>query len=217
MSRPDPITPAHAARILARAAVIDNRDPSATADTMWADALTEAGVHYWDCMQAVTVHYGRTTDRVMPAHIVTIAREIARDRASREQARAAIEATSDPTVLGPEELGRRLRTAYADAVARKEGTGSAQPFGEGDCTCTPPYWPQAMPDPWCPLHTGPPADDPGEATVTVLPDGHPLAVRMDAALDARIARDRQRPTRAEKIPHPSGDDGYDGMAWCPDE
>jgi len=112
---PDPITPGRAARILASAAAVDNREPSAAADEMWARALTEAGVGFDDCMAAVVTHYARSAERLMPAHVIVLAREAARERAARERTREAIEAAERPGALPPGELHARLGEAITAA------------------------------------------------------------------------------------------------------
>lgn len=49
-----------------------------------------------------------------------------------------------------------------------------------------------------------------ETAIRRLPDDHPTARLLSAVIDRRIG-ERERDKR---IPHPSGDDGGDGMAWC---
>lgn len=115
----DPITPRHAAAILARASAVDFRDPSAAADEVWADALTRAGVDFRDCLDAVAVHYARSAERLMPAHVIAAAQELARDRVARERSLAAIAAASRPGALPPGELHRRLDAAITAARAAK--------------------------------------------------------------------------------------------------
>lgn len=92
------MTPADAGKLLALCATYDNRkpDPTGMAAMSWADALQ--GLAFDDCAQAIRQHY-RTTDRyVMPAHIRTLAVEIANSRHELEQRqqRRAIEAQADP-------------------------------------------------------------------------------------------------------------------------
>lgn len=143
---PDPITPRQAAMILMRASAVDNRDPSAAADEVWADALTRAGVAYPDCLAAVGEHYARSTDRLMPGHMIAIAREFARERAAAARNRAAIEATGPREgtlprdyVLGQiqaavnrAQAARRAREAITDGPATPPGPPGGGETRTGD-------------------------------------------------------------------------------------
>lgn len=114
----EPITPRRAAMVLARASGIDMRNPDAAADELWSQVLTAAGVAFEDAMAAVTIHYGRSTDRLMPAHVVAIARDLARDRTANTAARQAIEAYDLPDVVDPRTVAPRIVQMLADARAR---------------------------------------------------------------------------------------------------
>lgn len=120
---PDPITPRHAAQVLARAAAIDNRDPSAAADEVWADALTRANVDFRDCLAAVGEHYASSTDRLMPFHVIAIARRLAADRAEAEANRLALAPPPDD-VIPAEEGTRRVWAMLAAHRAAKRSAGS---------------------------------------------------------------------------------------------
>jgi len=115
---PNPITPGHAARVLAKASAVDRRDPDAAADEVWAETLTRAGVDYRDAMAAVAIHYGRTVDYLRPFHVIAIARELAHDRVGNEGVRAAIEAYDSPDVVNPRTVAPRILQMLADARAR---------------------------------------------------------------------------------------------------
>ena len=121
---PDPITPARAARILYKASTVDSRDPDAGADEMWAEILTRAGVDYRDALAAVAVHYARSTTRLMPGHVIDIAREFAAQRNADEANRRALDAVAErPGVVHGEAGMARIRRMIVDAklrAARKE-------------------------------------------------------------------------------------------------
>lgn len=87
------MTPADAARVLAKAAAYDARTIG-DADVMaWSEAL--ADVNPADALAAVTRHYQANDTRLMPVHVLRIADEIRRERIRRAdsaRATAAIEA-----------------------------------------------------------------------------------------------------------------------------
>jgi hypothetical protein len=101
----DPITPGHAARILAAASAIDRRLPDAAADDMWSKSLTFANVDYRDCLAAVAMHYAQSAEPVKPFHVITIARQIAAERADAEASRLALASPPDDAI--PTEEGTR--------------------------------------------------------------------------------------------------------------
>lgn len=115
---PDPITPGHAARILARAATIDRRKPDAAADEVWAESLTIAGVDYRDCLTAVAVHYAQSADAIRPFHVIAIARKLAADRADAEANRLALAPPPDDAIPA-EEGTRRVLAMLAEHRAQK--------------------------------------------------------------------------------------------------
>lgn len=123
----DPITPGHAARILARAAAIDRRLPDAAADEMWAESLTIAGVDYRDCLRAVAVHYAESADPVRPFHVIAIARRLAGERAEAEANRLAL-APPPADAIPAEEGGRRVLAMLAEHRARRRASeGHSRP------------------------------------------------------------------------------------------
>jgi hypothetical protein len=124
---PEPLRPVDAARILARAAAIDNRDPSAPADQMWAEALNAAGLSFADvrdCMAAVATHYGRSSDRLMPAHVIEIVKAVRRQHAEQDRTAEHLALTAGRPAEGSPEaraVGRRL----ADVMARDDAARAA--------------------------------------------------------------------------------------------
>lgn len=150
--RPAPIRPVDAARILMRAAAVDNRDPSAAADEVWSDVLTTAGVRYDDCLKAVAIHFGRTTERLMPGHVIAIARELAAERAAHQRTREAL-ALADGPHTDPVQVRALLDDLRARTTARHRVWGH-RPVGVPGCLC---HRDAAAPDPQCPVHPGRPA------------------------------------------------------------
>jgi hypothetical protein len=132
----EPLRPVDAARILARASAIDNRDPSVAADEVWCNALNQAGLtfaHFQDCLTAVDIHYARSTDRLMPAHLIGIVREQARDRALRDRARLVLDA---PPVTPNPQAHRRLMAVITEAVADRDRRERARyALLDDGCTC----------------------------------------------------------------------------------
>lgn len=143
------ITPADAARILAKAAAIDQRTVGDADVLAWAEIL--ADLEYADALAAVTAHYAESAERLMPAHVRQHARAIARERRRiereiRETEQAALEAAqavpvhdrsaevksliehlaerlgpSDPTVL------RRREWVEAERDKQREARAAAEP------------------------------------------------------------------------------------------
>lgn len=84
------------AKLLAKAALIDNR----TVDDMTVEAWWEAlqGVDPRDAFAALALHRQRSTEWVQPAHIVSLAREARRDRERAEAVEAARRALPPPPI-----------------------------------------------------------------------------------------------------------------------
>lgn len=72
------MTPAEAAKVLAKASAYDQRTVGHTDVLAWHEALADLG--YDDAMAAVARHYAHTTDRLMPAHIRRLVVSIRNDR-----------------------------------------------------------------------------------------------------------------------------------------
>src|SRR5699024_9050647 len=80
------MTPEEAAQVLAKAACYDPMfsKPSPALANGWADAFTRYGIEVQDAMDAVAEHYVQSPDRVMPAHVIRLARKLRQERSDRE-------------------------------------------------------------------------------------------------------------------------------------
>lgn len=65
------MTPAEAAKLLAKAAAFDQRTIGRADALAWAEVL--ADISFDDALDAVTTHYAESTERLMPAHVRRIA------------------------------------------------------------------------------------------------------------------------------------------------
>lgn len=94
------MTPAGAARLLAKCAAFDLRTVGESDVLAWHEALTDVDEH--DALTAVSRHYGTTRDRIMPADVRRVAADIDRERrkAARE-AREAADAQQRALEAGP--------------------------------------------------------------------------------------------------------------------
>lgn len=72
------MTPADAARVLAKAAAFDQRTVGEADVRAWHEALSDLDAG--DALAAVTRHYRQRTERIMPAHVRDGAVEIAKER-----------------------------------------------------------------------------------------------------------------------------------------
>lgn len=201
---PDRITPAEATDVLKIASVYDGRKPSELQSTVWAADLGDAHITAEEAARAVREHYTERPDvYVKPGHVIAIARDWARERAERERTAEflAISAAREVEVKADVESGRpraSMREAARKAAEDHEARERAK---------DPNYVRQRVVPPW--VRNGMrPADEP---LTRRLAADDPAAVRMEAALNDVIGRGRQG-----KIPHPSGDDGGDGLAWDPE-
>lgn len=75
------MTPAQTARVLAAAAAFDQRTVGHADVAAWHAALGE--LDYEDARDAVTRHYRRTAERVMPVHVLEHASDIRTERAQQ--------------------------------------------------------------------------------------------------------------------------------------
>lgn len=99
------MTPAEASQLLAIAASADNRKPNAVAAKFWATTLD--GYRLADCEQAISRHYGRSNEFVMPFHVITEVRRIRYERLEAHiQKHGPLQPPAD---LDPDDTG-----AYAD-------------------------------------------------------------------------------------------------------
>lgn len=72
------MTPAEAAKVLAKAALFDNRNIGEGDVLAWCEALSD--VDGADALAAVSVHYGHRGERLMPAHVRAIVEAIDAER-----------------------------------------------------------------------------------------------------------------------------------------
>jgi hypothetical protein len=68
------MTPQEASALLAVAAAFDNRKPDPDAAMAWSLALT--GLPFIDCRNAIVDHYRRTTEWLMPAHVLELVKRV---------------------------------------------------------------------------------------------------------------------------------------------
>ena len=68
------MTPGEATALLAVAAAFDNRKPDADAAKAWSVALD--GYPFVDCRDAIVAHYRKTTDWLMPAHVLELVKRV---------------------------------------------------------------------------------------------------------------------------------------------
>lgn len=119
------MTPEQAAQVLAKAACYDPMfsKPSPALANGWADAFTRYGIGVDDAMAAVAEHYVQSPDRVMPAHVIRLARKLRQERSDREgpDERAAREARIDAKIEAAQ------RRAEIDAPHREVEQDRQQP------------------------------------------------------------------------------------------
>lgn len=77
-----PITPATAAELLARASARDNREVTRAMAIAWSEDLDDV-VSLADGSAAISAHYRRTRDWIMPADINTAVRAMRKERTDR--------------------------------------------------------------------------------------------------------------------------------------
>lgn len=127
MNHPDPITPTHAAMILTRIRMFEPwREADRATATAWAEVLTAAHppVRIDDLLDAVTTWY-TTADgerRLMPAHLIGLARQAAKRRAgqARREALARL-AEEDRRAITPRAGDAQL------VAAMRSMTGTGDP------------------------------------------------------------------------------------------
>lgn len=80
--------PDEAAQVLAKCATYDPMfsKPSPALAHGWADAFSRYNITQQDAMDAVTEHYVTSAERVMPAHVIRLARKLRQERSDREDA-----------------------------------------------------------------------------------------------------------------------------------
>jgi hypothetical protein len=106
------MTPGDAARVLAACALYDNRTVGRADAAAWFQTIGDLPVE--DALEAVARHYRESTDRMMPAHVRRIVREIReeRARATPHEARILPSRFED-------DLGRELRASRGAATVRE--------------------------------------------------------------------------------------------------
>ena len=68
------MTPQEAAALLTVAAAFDNRKPDPDAAQAWALALGD--LPFTDCRDAIVAHYRKTTEWLMPAHVLELVKRV---------------------------------------------------------------------------------------------------------------------------------------------
>lgn len=106
------MTPGDSARVLAACAIYDNRTVSVTDAAAWFKVIGDLPVE--DALEAVARHYAESTERIMPAHVRRIVREMREERARAvpHEARALPSRFED-------DLGRELRATQGAATVRE--------------------------------------------------------------------------------------------------
>lgn len=89
------MTPAEAAALLGIAAAFDNRKPDPDAAQAWAIALND--LRFADCRDAIVEHYRRSSDWLMPEHVIAGVKRIRRNRV------AAYGTLPAPTHIDPDD------------------------------------------------------------------------------------------------------------------
>jgi len=75
--------PREAAAVLAKAAAYDHRRVDEADVLAWSEALSEAEVSLADAVRAVTLHYTRSRDWLMPFDVIGLALGMRRERQAR--------------------------------------------------------------------------------------------------------------------------------------
>lgn len=72
------MTPGEATALLSVAAAFDNRKPDADAAIAWSVALGD--LPFTDCRDAIVAHYRKTSDWLMPTHVISAVKTIRNSR-----------------------------------------------------------------------------------------------------------------------------------------
>ena len=113
------MTPAEAAALLTVAAAYDNRKPDADAAQAWALALD--GLRFFDCRAVIVEHYQRSTDWIMPKHVIDAVKRL-RDK------RIALAGDLTP----PADLTPAQTIAWLKDARRRIGDGETREEVEAD-------------------------------------------------------------------------------------
>jgi hypothetical protein len=113
------MTPAEAARVLARAAAFDKRTASEVEARAWAEALPE--INEADAIEAIVRHYRASTEYLMPGHVRVGARSIIGERQDRAAMQRGLPgpppATAEARAQILAEAKARLRARFTDQEA----------------------------------------------------------------------------------------------------
>lgn len=101
-----------AAALLSIAAAFDNRKPDPDAAKAWSVALD--GHRFEDCRDAIVAHYRKTTDWLMPGHVIAAVKTV---RASRIE--------DHPPLTPPADLDPIETVAWLKEARRRIGDGEA--------------------------------------------------------------------------------------------
>lgn len=106
---------AAAGKVLAKAALLDPR-MSVDKGTIlaWAEILAPAGLDAGDLMASLTLHYSTSTERIMPAELLRLARARRNDRVNRDRGND----TAPPMPQLPPATVEARREAIAAAAAK---------------------------------------------------------------------------------------------------
>jgi hypothetical protein len=138
-------TIADAAAVLGKASLLDPRmpKPDKAGTLAWAEILAErgAGLTLDDLLPAITMHYSTSTERLMPATLIKLARERRRENFERSALdspeRRRLELVSDSKAAPDDEpagavLDRREAVQRAlDYIGGKFGNLDRPAFGKG--------------------------------------------------------------------------------------
>ena len=119
------MTPNDAARVLAKAAAVDQRTVGDADVLAWYEILADLDPQ--DCLDAVKLHYAESTDRLMPAHVRRRALAIRRHRDYLvREAEATEKAALEAAGQGPRGATEDRSADVVDLVRRvtdRIGTG----------------------------------------------------------------------------------------------
>jgi len=103
------MTPGDTARVLGACALYDNRTTGIADAAAWHAVIGD--LDYDDAMEAVRRHYRDSTDRIMPAHVRRLVKEIRAERRKGEVVRA-LPGRYDPA----DDMERQVRMARGQAT-----------------------------------------------------------------------------------------------------
>lgn len=114
------MTPAQGALLLTVASGFDRRKPDEVAAQGWAIALKDYA--FEDCREAIVAHYSRTTEWLMPAHVIQIVKNV---RWSRVQELGYVQPPRELTDAQEGEWLRALNSAAGDGLTKAEAIHAA--------------------------------------------------------------------------------------------